>query len=78
VESLSARARKSANTADPTVRLGWEAAREITQLSGRTEGDLIVLFDADPSLIGRIVEIEIDRAAPLTLFGHIAGKSTDV
>jgi len=78
VESVSARARKSANAADPAVTLGWEASAEVTQLAGRTDGDLIVLFEGDASLIGSIVEVKIDRAAPLTLFGSRLEQATAV
>ena len=43
------------------------------QLSGRTDGDLIVFFDALPAaaegLIGRIVTVRIDRADRLSLHG---------
>lgn len=41
------------------------------QLSGRTDGDLIVFFDApDPaSWVGRIVPVRIDRAERLSLHG---------
>ena len=69
VESLSSRARKSANGVDPSVHLGWEKPVESTQLAGRTEGDLIVLFEGSPDLIGRMVEVDVERAAALTLFG---------
>lgn len=72
VESISARSQKNANAADPSVTLGWRAPIETTQLSGRTDGDLIVLFDADVSLIGSIVDVQIERAGPLTLFGSLA------
>ena len=68
VESISARAAARINEADPAVELGW--SRPVTQLSGRTGGDLIVVFDGPESLVGRSVDVVIDRAAPLTLFGH--------
>ncbi len=45
------------------------------QLSGRTDGDLIVFFDAPPAaaddLIGRIVPVRIDRADKLSLHGAV-------
>ncbi len=70
VESIS---HKSAKTTDAghgaTVTLGW--APPVTQLTGRTQGDLIVVFDADPALIGSIVEVQIQQSAPLTLFGRL-------
>ena len=47
----------------------------VTQLSGRTAGDLIVMFDAPPGhaeqLIGQIVPVKITQGQPLTLFGQI-------
>jgi len=73
VESISHKAAKAmAIDGGGAVTLGWE--KSVTQLSGRTDGDLIVVFDADPSLIGSIVEVHIERAAPLTLFGRLAGQ----
>lgn len=46
------------------------------QMSGRTDGDLIVFFDAPPrdaeSLIGRILPVRIDRADGLSLHGVMA------
>ena len=70
VESVSKRAQKSRNSADASVTLGWERAETLTQLSGRTDGDLIVMFDGDPSLVGAIVDVRMERAAPLALFGR--------
>ena len=47
------------------------------QLSARTEGDIIVFFDAPAGsspddLIGRIVRVTIDRAEALALHGRMA------
>lgn len=70
VESISSKARKAANAADPSIKLGWQRDDEIIQLSGRTDGDLIVMFEGQPELIGSIVDVKIDRAAALTLFGE--------
>lgn len=70
VESISQKAAKTMTIdGGPAVTLGWEPP--VTQLSGRTDGDLIVVFDGDPSLIGSIVEVHIEQAAPLTLFGRL-------
>ena len=69
VESVSAKSRKASNGGLGGVTLSWEKPQETTQLTGRTDGDLIVCLEADPSLIGTIVEVTIDRATPLTLFG---------
>ena len=84
VEGVSTRASKQANAAagTPQVTLGWESPakqgpdspsqspQKITQLSGRTGGDLIVMFDGDPALIGELVEVKIETSTPLTLFGQ--------
>ncbi len=70
VEQVSAKSRKSANAVDPSVTLGWQAQETVTQMSGRTDGDLIVMFDGDPSMIGQIVEVEVTGSAPLALFGR--------
>src|SRR5690606_15150373 len=78
VESISSKARKSRNAADPSVTLGWEKPQEITQLSGRTDGDLIVMFEGDPSLVGQIVEIEIVSAGSLALFGRLVEQDQAV
>ncbi len=43
------------------------------QLSGRTDGDLIVMFDGPESLQGQIVPVKISDASPLTLFGELVG-----
>lgn len=52
------------------------AGQALVQLTGRTDGDLIVCFDGPPALVGRIVEVRIDRAAALTLFGTITNNLT--
>ncbi|MEM6459017.1 MAG: MiaB/RimO family radical SAM methylthiotransferase [Planctomycetota bacterium] len=77
VEQVSAKSRKAVEGAapgGPSVTLGWQPERTVTQLSGRTDGDLIVMFDVPPELapesIGTIVDVEIERAAPLALFGR--------
>lgn len=56
---------------------GASGAGGTAQLSGRTDGDLIVFFDAPPSgrtedMIGRIVPVKIDRAERLSLHGVLA------
>jgi tRNA-2-methylthio-N6-dimethylallyladenosine synthase len=42
------------------------------QLYGRTDGNLIVNFAADPSLIGSLVETRITRGYPNSLLGELA------
>ena len=41
------------------------------QLSARTTGDLIVCFDGNTNLIGKIIQVEITDAAAITLFGKL-------
>ncbi|MEM8834698.1 MAG: MiaB/RimO family radical SAM methylthiotransferase [Planctomycetota bacterium] len=46
------------------------------QMTGRTDGDLIVVFDCPPGsspddLIGRIIPVRIDRSNVLTMFGRV-------
>ncbi len=74
VESVSHKAAKEADASSgATVTLGWE--KPVTQLSGRTDGDLIVVFDGEPSLIGSIVQVRVERSAPLTLFGRLVEQA---
>lgn len=57
-----------------------EAAGATTQLSGRTDGDQIVLFDAPAdraaTLTGSIVRVRIERARHLSLFGTWLSDAT--
>lgn len=50
---------------------GAQAYSEMTQLTGRTMTDHIVVFDGHPRLIGQTVEVRIDEASPWTLFGTV-------
>lgn len=43
----------------------------LPQLIGRTADDYIVVFHGKPSLEGRFVHVEIEKASALTLFGKI-------
>jgi tRNA-2-methylthio-N6-dimethylallyladenosine synthase len=60
------------------IELRWEPPEEAgVQMSGRTDGDLITVFDlpgnlAESDLIGRIVPVSIRRAGPLLLDGELA------
>ena len=74
-----AAARAQAGVGVGGVELGWETRKaavaapvavldeEVTQLSGRTGGDLICVFDGPESLIGGLVEVEVVEASALTL-----------
>jgi tRNA-2-methylthio-N6-dimethylallyladenosine synthase len=41
------------------------------QLSGRTENNRVVNFDADPVLIGKFVDVKITEALPNSLRGEV-------
>jgi tRNA-2-methylthio-N6-dimethylallyladenosine synthase len=75
VESVSEHATRQRDGAAPgsgaSVTLGWERPQSVAQLTGRTDGDLIVMFEGDPGLVGTIVEVRIERATPLALFGRL-------
>jgi tRNA-2-methylthio-N6-dimethylallyladenosine synthase len=59
------------------VELAWEkraAARSAgkTQMVGRTRGDQVIVFNAEPSLKGQILDVDIFEARSMTLFGKLA------
>ncbi len=60
------------------VELGWEnrssQVEPVTQLTGRTRGDQIVVFDGEPSLIGELAMVRITRGKALTLFGTLVAE----
>ena len=69
------------------VELLWErrqeaaaspAAGATTQLVGRTRGDQVVVFDGDPSLKGRLLDVDIIAAPSLTLVGRLADEPAAV
>lgn len=51
---------------------GASDGRDAIQLVGRTEGDQIVVFDADPAWIGRMAHVTITAATPYTLHAELA------
>jgi tRNA-2-methylthio-N6-dimethylallyladenosine synthase len=60
------------------VELGWERSGRFgdpvfahTQLVARTRGDQVVCFDADSSLKGQIVQVQITDAKGMTLFAKL-------
>ena len=84
VESVSQHAEKSRAAALQLTELTTSAHHQITshqitrptpsastQLTGRTDGDLIVCFDGSAAQVGQIVAVRITRAAPLVLFGTL-------
>jgi tRNA-2-methylthio-N6-dimethylallyladenosine synthase len=46
--------------------------RRSWELSGRTSGNIVVNFPGEPALMGELVPIRIERAAPNSLWGRIA------
>ncbi len=72
---------RSSSIPQAAVELRWESGGRdprTTQLSGRTRGDLIVVFDAPDdvagdSLIGRMVNVRIADAGSLILRGEYLG-----
>jgi tRNA-2-methylthio-N6-dimethylallyladenosine synthase len=61
-------------TKNDGVELMWESGK--VQLSGRTQGDLICVFDVDSKeiandLIGTVVKVEVTNSAPLLLLGAL-------
>ena len=57
----------------PRVDKQAEAPRpDVMQLTGRTRGDHIVVFDGPDALAGEYVQVDINDATSLTLFGQIS------
>ncbi|MEX0777707.1 MAG: MiaB/RimO family radical SAM methylthiotransferase [Phycisphaeraceae bacterium] len=90
VESISNHEQKRRDAAAPgspgtsggpggaTITLGWEKPEVITQLTGRTGGDLIVMFDGEAAMIGTMVQVRVERAATLALFGRLVNQPVSV
>jgi hypothetical protein len=94
VERVSRDAGSPADSAQPLNAFGVEVrwnvraagrngeapgASAAAQVSGRTPGDLIVVFDAPPGLpagdlVGRIVPVRLRGCGPLILKGVMAGQ----
>ncbi len=70
VEGYSKAALKAQQTLDHDGPSTW---RSPDQLTGRSRGDQIVVFDGPAALIGSLVDIEIIDATDLTLHGRVAG-----
>ncbi|MCC6424248.1 MAG: tRNA (N6-isopentenyl adenosine(37)-C2)-methylthiotransferase MiaB [Phycisphaerales bacterium] len=71
--------RQAANTGK--VELGWEKrpvalAADETQMVGRTPGDQVVVFSGPLSLKGQLVDVRINGAKNLTLFGEYCGSKS--
>ena len=61
VEGKSVRAKKQPHPAPPGL----------VQMTGRTRGDHIVVFDGPPSLVGQFVDVRVTNATALALVGTI-------
>ncbi len=57
-----------------TRREGWDG---VDQLSGRTHCDRIVVFEGPERLIGRMVQVRIENASAVTLFGQVDDDRAD-
>ena len=55
----------------PHLDTGPHATGEQVQLTSRSPGHQIVVFNGPPQLIGQLVKVEIVRASALTLFGRL-------
>ncbi|MEX2043730.1 MAG: tRNA (N6-isopentenyl adenosine(37)-C2)-methylthiotransferase MiaB [Opitutus sp.] len=47
------------------------------RFTGRTRGNRVCIFDAEPGLIGQLVPLRIDRASVSTLYGGLVGMGAD-
>jgi len=75
VEGVSQKTQKeNKRYAASNVDIGWDkgTTQTVTQMSGRTEGDIIVAFDGDESMIGQMVNVTIESSAALTVVGQLA------
>ncbi|HEX4609080.1 MAG TPA: tRNA (N6-isopentenyl adenosine(37)-C2)-methylthiotransferase MiaB, partial [Urbifossiella sp.] len=55
----------------PSKRAQREAAGPVTQLTGRSMTDHIVVFDGAPRLVGHTVRVQVDDASAFTLYGRV-------
>jgi tRNA-2-methylthio-N6-dimethylallyladenosine synthase len=81
VEGESKLVSKQAVYPKSNVELGWASrspaqSRQMTQMVGRTGGDQIVVFDAELTTKGELVDVEIVEAKNMTLFGKRLALAT--
>ena len=79
VEGASPKSR-AASARGGEVELGWERPSVGVQMSGRTAGDLITVFDLPPGysaeqVQGQILPVRVERAGTLLLYGHLEAKT---
>ena len=75
VEGASPKAR-AASAGGGRVELGWERPPAGIQMSGRTAGDLITVFDlpqgySEGQVQGQILPVRVEGAGPLVLYGRL-------
>ncbi len=78
VEGESKLVSKQAAYPKSNVELGWESRGPVkvdmprmTQMVGRTSGDQVVVFDADLSIKGQLLDVRITQAKGMTLFADV-------
>jgi tRNA-2-methylthio-N6-dimethylallyladenosine synthase len=72
VEGYSKTARRAqASDAEHAALLNSSGTGPTGQLVGRTPHDLIAVFDSDASVVGAIVNVRVESASALTLFGRL-------
>ncbi len=76
VDGPSPRSARKGGKADAAAKIAAGAPADSIQLIGRTRGDHIVVFDGLPGLAGQYVDVRIDSAMALTLFGEMARLTT--
>jgi len=47
------------------------------RFTGRTRGNRVAIFDADPRLIGQLVPLRIERASVSSLYGELVLSGVD-
>ncbi len=73
VEGQSKLVSRQAAYPSSRIELGWTSAQgqRRTQMIGRTRGDQVVVFDADPLIKGQLLNVRIIDAKNMTLFAEL-------
>jgi tRNA-2-methylthio-N6-dimethylallyladenosine synthase len=69
VDGPSPRSTRKSGKADAAAKVAAGGRADFIQLLGRTRGDHIVVFDGAAGLAGQYVDVRIESATALTLFG---------
>ena len=66
-------AERNAAAMGTTVRVlcDGESKGDATVYSGRTAGNKIVFFAGEPSMVGRFVDVYVERTEPFALWGRV-------